>query len=147
MNDLQKVALILAVFIGVALYFNVVSWIISWWSGWRTLAARFRHDFNSLDQIGFWKSARMRWGCHYNNALKIAANEDGLSLATIAIVFQHPPLLIPWGEIRVVKRSTMLWWTFVHLELGTQERIPFIIYESIFAAANRLGKLETTNLW
>ena len=147
MNDIQKVGLALAIIIGIFLYFHLICFIISVWSGWRTLAARFRHHYDSRDQIGRWKSARMRLGCHYNNALKIAANEEGLWLTTIAIVLQHPPLLIPWSEIRVVKRSTMLWWTFVHLELGTQERIPFIIYEALFKEINRQDQLDTTNLW
>ena len=147
MNDTEKLGVALAIIVGVILYFNLICFIISVWSGWRTLAKRFRHDYDSRHQIGLWKSARFRWGCHYNNALKIAANSEGLWLTTIAIVLQHPPLLIPWSEIRVVKRSTMLWWTFVQLELGVTERIPFTIYESLFTEINRQGQLDATNLW
>lgn len=147
MNDLTKIGFLVAGVIGFIIYINLLCILIAWWSGWRTLAARFRHEFDFRDQIGRWKSARMRWGCHYNNALKVAANAEGLSLATIAIVPQHAPLLIPWNEIRVVGRSKVLWFNYVRLELGAQERIPFTIFETLFQDINREGKLDASNLW
>jgi hypothetical protein len=147
MDTAHKVALIIAILVGFFLYIQLLCLIISWWSGWRPLVARFRHDFDFRNQIGRWQSARMRWGCHYNNALKIAADETGMYLSTTAIVPQHPPLLIPWNEIKVIKRSTFWMWTFVSLELGTTERIPFMIQEKLFTRINQPGRLETSNLW
>jgi hypothetical protein len=132
MNDIQKLALAIAIVVGVFLYLQLLCYLISIWSGWRALAVRFRHEMNLTRQIGSWHSARMRYGCHYNNALKVAADEEGLSLSTIAIVPQHPPLLIPWTEIKVLKRRTSLFWTYVYLQLGNQERIPFAIFEKLF---------------
>jgi hypothetical protein len=70
-----------------------------------------------------------------------------MSLATSPIVPQHPSLFIPWNEIRVVRRSRVLWWTLIYLELGMQERIPFAIYEKAFNAINRDGNLDATNIW
>lgn len=147
MNDLTKLGLVVAGIIGFILYINLLCILIAAWSGWRTLAARFRHEFDPRNQIRGWKSARMRWGCHYNNALKVGVSDEGLSLATIAIVPQHPPLLIPWNEIRVIGRSKILWFNYVRLELGTQERIPFMIFENLFAEINGVGKLDASNVW
>jgi hypothetical protein len=147
MNDLAKIGFLIAGVIGFILYINLLCILIAWWSGWRALAARFRHAFDFRDQIRGWKSARMRAGCHYNNALKVAVNSEGLSLATIAIVPQHPSILIPWNEVRVVRRTTFLSWAFVQLELGTLERIPFTIKESLFTEINRQAKLDASNLW
>jgi hypothetical protein len=131
MNPLQQVALGIAIVVGVFLYIQLLCAVIAWWSGWRKLAARFRHEQNVGHQIGRWQSAKMRWGSHYNNALKIAADETGLYLSTIAIVPQHPPMLIPWNEITFVRRESFLIWKFVSLSLGTFEQIPFTISEPL----------------
>jgi hypothetical protein len=146
MNDLQKLAIVVFAALGFILYINVLCILIAWWSGWRTLAARFRHEFNESVRISGWYSARMRWGCHYNNALKVGVNSEGLSLATMVILPQHPPLLIPWSEIRVMRRTKVFWWTLIYLELG-QERIQFAIYEKLFNEINRVGQLEASNVW
>jgi hypothetical protein len=146
MNDLQKLAIVVFAALGFILYINVLCILIAWWSGWRTLAARFRHQFNESVRISGWYSARMRWGCHYNNALKVGVNSEGLSLATMVILPQHPPLLIPWSEIRVMRRTKVFWWTLIYLELG-QERIQFAIYEKLFNEINRVGQLEASNVW
>jgi hypothetical protein len=146
MNDLQKLAIVAFAILAFILYINVLCMLIAWWSGWRTLAARFRHQFNESVRISGWYSARMRWGCHYNNALKVGVNSEGLSLATMVILPQHPPLLIPWSEIRVMRRTKVFWWTLIYLELG-QERIQFAIYEKLFNEINRVGQLEASNVW
>jgi hypothetical protein len=146
MNDLQKLAIVVFAALGFILYINLLCILIAWWSGWRTLAARFRHEFNESVRISGWYSARMRWGCHYNNALKVGVNSEGLSLATMVILPQHPPLLIPWSEIRVMRRTKVFWWTLIYLELG-QERIQFAIYEKLFNEINRVGQLEASNVW
>jgi hypothetical protein len=146
MNDLQKLAIVVFAILAFILYINVLCMLIAWWSGWRTLAARFRHQFNESVRISGWYSARMRWGCHYNNALKVGVNSEGLSLATMVILPQHPPLQIPWSEIRVMRRTKVFWWTLIYLELG-QERIQFAIYEKLFNEINRVGHLEASNVW
>ncbi|SRR6266567_4451955 len=147
MNTAQQFGIVLVAVLGFFLYIQLLCALIAWWSGWRELAARFRHDYDFRDQIGGWQSARMRRGCHYNNAIKIAANAEGLHLTTIAIVPQHPPLLIPWNEIKLVRRSTMWMWTFAHLQLGAVEQIPFVIQEKLFDRINSQGQIDAANLW
>jgi hypothetical protein len=64
----------------------------------------------------------------------------------MVILPQHPPLQIPWSEIRVMRRTKVFWWTLIYLELG-QERIQFAIYEKLFNEINRVGQLEASNVW
>ena len=131
MTTSQQIALALAILAGLLVYLQVLSMLIAWWSGWRALAAQFHHDFDFRNQIGGWQSARMRWGCHYNNALKIAVDDQGLSLATIAIVPRHPPMLIPWNQVAFVGRSKFFSWTFVTFNLGFTQHIPFAVSENL----------------
>jgi hypothetical protein len=46
-----------------------------------------------------------------------------------------------------MRRSKVLWWTLIYLELGNQERISFAIYEKLFNAINRDGRLDASNTW
>ena len=44
----------------------------------------------------------MRWLAHYNNVLTLGASQRGLYLASMFLFrFMHPPLLVPWSEIKV----------------------------------------------
>jgi hypothetical protein len=65
--------------------------------------------------------------------------EDALYLS-ILFLFRigHPPLCIPWKEIQM-RRTKFLWFRFVILTLGEQERIPMRISERM---ARKLGILE-----
>jgi hypothetical protein len=43
----------------------------------------------------------MRWLANYNNVLTIGACQQGLYLASMFLFrFMHPPLLVPWSEIK-----------------------------------------------
>jgi len=147
MNTAQQLGLAVAIVVGIFLYIQLLCVLIATWSGWRKLAEGFRHEFDFRTQIGGWQSARMRWGCNYNNAIKVGTDSIGLYLCTVIIVPQHPSLLIPWNEIRVVRRSKFLAWTFIHLELGSDEQIPFAIRESLFTQINRENRLDASNIW
>src|SRR6266852_4733190 len=71
-------------------------------SGWALLANRFRTDSRFPGQIWTWQSARMRWGCNYNNCLTLGSDPSGLYLS-IMLLFRigSPSLLIPWPEVTV----------------------------------------------
>jgi hypothetical protein len=132
MNDLLKIALFFLIPVAAVLYVNVLCALIAWWSGWRSLAQRFRDETNHIAQIGRLQSARMRGDCGYNNALYVGADSTGLNLRTVWVVPQHVPLLIPWSEIYFVRRKKFLWWNLVTLRLGLFENIPFTISERLF---------------
>jgi hypothetical protein len=119
--------------------FFIGSWLFAtYWvaltGGWRLLANRFRAQGPFTGRTWRMQSARMRWLCNYNNALTIGADETGLFMAPM-IIFRawHPPLFIPWTEIRVAGASQFFFFKFVDLRLGRSEDIPFKIRESLAA--------------
>jgi len=94
----------------------VVAATISVIGGWFALTKvyRTRAAFNGEK----WKmqSGRMRWLANYNNVLTIGIGKQGLYLASMFLFrFMHPPLLIPWSEIKV--RNTFKPSQFINEEL------------------------------
>lgn len=103
-----------------------ISFLISRLSGWSTLSNRFRATLPFSGQKWTWQSARMRLGTNYGNSLIVGADPSGLFLATI-FVFRigHVPLLLPWHEISISRRSEILTFRYLELTLGREEQIPF----------------------
>jgi hypothetical protein len=105
----------------------VVSFTISWWSGWALLAAKFRTRKQFKGPRRWGQSGMMRWLCGYRNCLITGANSEGLYLATIPFFpLFHPPLFIPWTEIRIADGSFIVF-NSVRLELGTEICLPLTI--------------------
>lgn len=108
-----------------------ISYLVSWVGGWHLLAQRFRADSEFDGTLIRWSYATMRWGVHYNGALKIGANAEGLYIASIFLLrMGHPPLYIPWTEVGVEQSP---WWAMylsVTLILGKEQQIPFRISRS-----------------
>jgi ATP-dependent Clp protease adaptor protein ClpS len=51
----------------------------------------------------------MRWRTHYSNVITTGANQGGLYLSSMFVFrFMHPPLFIPWTEIRVQRTKGWL---------------------------------------
>jgi hypothetical protein len=75
-------------------------------SGWRQLAKRYRCTASILGTTWWFQSA----GIHrylevsYGSCLTVRANEDGIGFS-IQFPFRiaHPPLFIPWSEVRVTQ--------------------------------------------
>jgi hypothetical protein len=111
------------VFLIIPLYFTFLNWLISRISGWSLLARRFEATEPFVGEFWGWQSARFRWGCNYNNCLKVGASPEALYLA-MPWLFQmfHPALLIPWSEIEVEKGKT-LFWEYVQLRIGREEPV------------------------
>ncbi|HXW90298.1 MAG TPA: hypothetical protein VEK33_07105 [Terriglobales bacterium] len=85
----------------------------------------------------------MRWLVNYNHALTLGANREGLYLASMFLVrFMHPPLLIPWREIKV-RRSRPWFLEYVTFTLGREAAIPVRIRAKV---ADKL-KNEAGNDW
>jgi hypothetical protein len=101
-------------------------------SGWALLAKRFRTDSQFPGQLWTWQSARFRWGCNFNNCLTVGAGPSGLYLSMLFLFrIGSPPLLIPWQEVTIRQRRTVLFFQLVELQLGREEQIPFTIREKL----------------
>jgi hypothetical protein len=112
-------------------YFTII-WllvgaILSYVGGWFSLAKvyRTRVPFNGA-KWGM-QSGQMRWWTNYNNVLTLGVNREGLYLATMFLFrFMHPPLLVPWSEIKV--RGGKGWFfKYVTFMMGHELAIPLRI--------------------
>jgi hypothetical protein len=105
----------------------LVGGIISFVGGWSSLAKvyRIRVPFNGA-KWGM-QSGRMRWLANYNNVLTLGVSQEGLYLASMFLFrFMHPPLLVPWSEIKV-RRSKGWFFEYVTFTLGHELAIPLRI--------------------
>jgi hypothetical protein len=116
--------------------FAVILWISLWMlvgaiislvGGWFSLARVYRTQvaFNGAQ----WRmqSAQMRWLINYNNVLTIGVSPQGLYLAILFLFrFMHPPLLIPWSEIKVRRKKGWVF-EYVTFTLGHELAIPLRI--------------------
>ena len=75
----------------------------------------------------------MRWLANYNRVLTLGTSPQGLYLASMFLFrFMHPPLLIPWSEIKV--RSKKGWvFEYVIFTLGHELAIPLRIRGKLVA--------------
>jgi hypothetical protein len=98
---------------------------ISFIGGWLSLAKlyRTRVPFNGAK----WRmqSGQMRWLANYNNGLTFGASQEGLYLACM-FLFMHPPLLIPWSEIKVRRKRGWVF-EYVIFTMGHELAIPLRI--------------------
>lgn len=129
------VLLLLPVYL--ALFWCLLSYGISFVSGWHSLSRRFRAQH---EPYGPTASARfsirgvkMRFRTSYDNIIRLTVAEDALYLSVLFVIrIGHPPLCIPWSEIKIT-RGNFLWMRFVLLTLGEQEKIPLRISERMAA--------------
>jgi hypothetical protein len=125
-------------FLAIFLIYFLCLWLlvgatISVIGGWFSLAKVYR------TQVAFdgtkWRmqSGQMRWLANYNNVLTIGVSQQGLSLASMFLFrFMHPPLLVPWSEIKV-RRKTGWVFEYVILTMGHDLAIPLRIRAKLAA--------------
>ena len=109
-------------------------------SGWRALAARFRCDappYGEVKTAGpLFYSVYARYWCGYGGVIRFTAAGDALYLSVLFLFRAgHPPLRVPWDEIRFAQTS-YLWRRHVVLTLGNEEHIPMRISQRM---ARKLG--------
>ena len=117
--------------------------LISLLSGWFALSRRFPRQsepYGVTRRVGPWfGTVYTRFWGHYSGVMRLVAAEDALYLSVLfPFRIGHPPLRIPWNEIRL-SRSKRFWVNYVILTLGLEEQIPFRISERM---AKKLGLLK-----
>ncbi|MGB8260433.1 MAG: hypothetical protein WCE75_08785 [Terracidiphilus sp.] len=120
-----------------------ISYLIAWMSGWQELARRFASEsepYGDTLSAGPWFIVvYLRYWTKYGGVVRMRAAAGGLYLSAIFLFrLGHPPLRIPWNEIRV-GRTRYCMQNYVELTLGSEERIPLRIREG---TARMLGLLE-----
>ena len=123
--------------IGFPIFFTLV-WIfvcsaLSLSGGWATLSKTYREENPPGDYRWTWVSGRFRMFVNYNNCLKIHADEKGMHLSIMSLFkFNHPPLLIPWADVRVIKYGKYwFFWNELKLSLGERDQVPIALYGSV----------------
>jgi hypothetical protein len=120
-----------------------VCFSISFMTGWFSLGGRFKRQSNPYGETKsagpFFYTVYMRWWGHYSSVIRLTAASDAL-YASVLFPFRigHPPLRIPWDEIRF-GRGKFFFRTYIVLTLGNEEKIPMRI--SLRMARN-LGILD-----
>src|SRR5689334_20614770 len=80
----------------------LISATISFVGGWYSLARVYRAPVPFNGAKWRMQSGQMRWLANYNNILTLGVNQEGFYLAPMFLFrFMHPPLLIPWSEVKV----------------------------------------------
>jgi hypothetical protein len=120
------------------------SYLNSSLSGWHSLSKRFRAQSEFLGQstsAGIFFNVCLRYWADYSGIIRITSEEDALHLSAV-FPFRpfHPPLRIPWTEIKF-GRTKYLWRQYVVLTLGNQEHIPMRISERMAGKLGILGRL------
>src|SRR5205085_12497838 len=110
--------------------------------GWDALARRYRWVGVPAGEGFSFQVAEFGW-VGYNGCVTIRVSTEGLYFAIWPMFrFAHPPLLIPWSDLHVLKVRPMAWVSDVTLSAGrppaARIRLPFRILE----AARRLGAAE-----
>jgi hypothetical protein len=122
---------VLFVLLDVVFLYFIVSFVVSWWSGWATLSRQFRLRTKFNDSRWRGQSGQMRWLCGYRGCLTIGGNSEGLYLATLSFFpLFHPPLFVPWNEVSVAKKK-LLFITGVRFELGKETHVPLWVRERL----------------
>lgn len=112
------VPLFLAFFTGL---WCMVVLLISYVSGWRTLAKHFRAEDKPSGRFLAMQSLSMN-SAQYNGALTLGITETGLYLEPIVLFrLGHAPLLIPWTAFRSLRAEKMLWMTGAVTEVVTND--------------------------
>lgn len=117
--------------------------LVSVMTGWFALAPRFKQQsapYGEIKTAGpFFYGVYMRFWGHYSSVIRLTAAVDAL-YASVLFPFRigHPPLRIPWDEIKL-GRTNWFFRTYVVLTLGNEEMIPMRISQRM---ARNLGILD-----
>jgi hypothetical protein len=105
----------------------LVGTIISFVGGWFSLSRLYRTRVPFHGAKWGAQSGQMRWLANYNRMLALGASQEGLYLACMFLFrFMHPPLLIPWSEIKVRRKKGWVF-DYVICTLGHELAIPLRI--------------------
>jgi hypothetical protein len=129
--------------IGFVLLWCGICYFVSFLTGWFALARRFRKQTEPYGDVKiagpFFYTVYMRFWSHYSSVIRLTAASDALYLAVLMFFrIGHPPLRIPWDEIRFSQTKHFLR-PYIVLTLGSEELIPLRI--SLRMARN-LGILD-----
>jgi hypothetical protein len=110
----------------------LVSFAISRFSGWTTLAGYYPADRPFDGPLIRFQAAQFRHATNYNGCLNFGGNCDGVYMVPV-LPFRafHPPLMIPWTDITASPVKLLRFWNFVELRFQRAPEIPVRIKQSL----------------
>jgi len=119
--------------------FFIAMWVLAVFiiskMGWSKLAAEYRTDADSFTGTDVGPISAKINSINYNNCLVLKYNDQGILLKTIFLFrLFHPPILIPWNEIREVEDKKILVLKFKKLTIGSPLVATIMIRTSTFEA-------------
>jgi len=105
-----------------------ISFFVSLLTGWFDLGRRFKRQSDPYGETKtagpFFYTIYMRLWSHYSSLIRLTAASDALYVSILfPLRIGHPPLRIPWEEIRF-GRTKFFFRTYIMLTLGNEEKIP-----------------------
>jgi hypothetical protein len=142
-SDFASSLVIVGAILGIVLVWCTICLLISFITGWFTLAQRFRKQTEPSGDVRkagpLFYTIYMRLWSHYGSVVTLVAATDALYLSIFPpFRIGHPPLRIPWDEIQF-GRTRRIFFPYIVLTLGKSERIPLRISPRM---AGKLGILD-----
>lgn len=110
-----------------------VCFMLSKIGGWGRLAGKFAAKKAPEGKILCGQSGQFSGFINYNRCLTIIISTEGLYLKVWPIFgLGHKPILIPWDEIRNVRRSRFLWMRSASFDAGNPTIACISLSERIF---------------
>ena len=101
--------LILAPFVAVLLFINVILRGVAWLGGWSSLAAIYPGRTQTEGETWTFRSMRFGFWAAYNNCVTIGGDSQGLHLSMPWFARAgHEPIFIPWSDIQIAEKQTIL---------------------------------------
>ncbi|WDI44613.1 hypothetical protein [Bremerella sp. P1] len=111
--------------------------LIAFLGDWGLLAKSFRAREKPSGKFFYFRSAGVGMAS-YRNMLTVGVTAKGLYLAVFfPFRFVHPPLLIPWSEIKDIHENKFFSWRNYCLSIGYPERASVTIDDDVMQAARQ----------
>jgi hypothetical protein len=100
-----------------------ISWAgwfaLAHWGGWNRLARQFPADRRPEGAVLRGQSIGLNGWVNYSGFATLVESNEGLYVSLpFPFGFFHPPLLIPWAELRSPQLRTVLWQRFFAVQAG-----------------------------
>ena len=105
--------------VGFAALWGAILLVLSTLGGWGQLAQRYKRVTTIIGTTRWLQSAGIRRYVEvsYGHCLTVTFNDEGIGLSVLfPFRLGHPPLFIPWSEVRVSQVQRLFIFNFVRLE-------------------------------
>ena len=114
----------------IPLFWFFISSLVARMSGWKALAEAYPLQSDPTGKKLRFQSATLRWSTNYTGLIHMSCDSQGLYLS-IFILFKigHPPMFIPWGEIRTESHGGLI--PSLTLRFSRKPGVPFTISRAL----------------